>query len=369
MNYSTNDAWSGKTSAHEPGDLGPESSAKPATLVTDVHNGSFLDPLSSASAWATSAEATPSMPRSQHRLQLASDLPTHTPRASHAKAAKPTETRQAEVFQDVDQILFRDDDVSTTRPTSRLHTQPNGRSSSPHGTEIAKANEDSQGDDDDDAFEYPGHRDLTFEPEIRLADVDPDEEAEAEEFHYPELARENERGSLPNAAVVKAEAHQSTSPLLTEDQNEILAAQAKRPQICTVSDGSFSGFAFIDFTRLHRLCSSGTLEALQQYFREITADPPHGAGVSAFFLANEPNPTSGLTPLHYAAKEGKLDVLKWLVEDVGALVEIEDREGEVSVSIEKQRTSARALEELTPWRRWPRRLLCTKLLWQAVSPS
>lgn len=82
----------------------------------------------------------------------------------------------------------------------------------------------------------------------------------------------------------------------------------------------------VDYTLLHRLCLSGSLEPLQHFF----ADTIETSQVSSFVLANEPNPTSGLMPIHYAAKEGKLEILKWLVADVGALVDIEDREGEVS---------------------------------------
>lgn len=82
----------------------------------------------------------------------------------------------------------------------------------------------------------------------------------------------------------------------------------------------------IDYSQLHQLCLSASLESLQQFF----AHTIQISQVSSFVLANEPNPTSGLMPIHYAAKEGKMEILKWLVQDVGALIEIEDREGEVS---------------------------------------
>lgn len=82
----------------------------------------------------------------------------------------------------------------------------------------------------------------------------------------------------------------------------------------------------IDHARLSHLCSTGPLSALQAFFASTAAE----AGTSSFALANEANPASGYSPLHYAAREGKLEIAKWLVEECGALVEMEDREGEVS---------------------------------------
>ncbi|KAK0532640.1 hypothetical protein OC834_002535 [Tilletia horrida] len=80
-----------------------------------------------------------------------------------------------------------------------------------------------------------------------------------------------------------------------------------------------------------RLCSTGPLAAVQDFFASASAEPPAGAGISAFALANEPHPTTGLVPLHYAAKEGRLDIVRWLVSDAGAMVDLEDRDGETAL--------------------------------------
>src|SRR5581483_5501126 len=47
---------------------------------------------------------------------------------------------------------------------------------------------------------------------------------------------------------------------------------------------------------------------------------------SAFLLANEASQSSGLTPLHYAASRGHLDSGKWLIDDAGAIVDLEEQD-------------------------------------------
>ncbi len=47
-----------------------------------------------------------------------------------------------------------------------------------------------------------------------------------------------------------------------------------------------------------------------------------------FALANDPNPSNGLVPLHFASREGQTDIVRWLITEAGAIVEMEDREGE-----------------------------------------
>ncbi|CAI2184165.1 13535_t:CDS:2 [Funneliformis geosporum] len=60
---------------------------------------------------------------------------------------------------------------------------------------------------------------------------------------------------------------------------------------------------------------------------------PHGSGeaTSAFLLANEASPSSGLTPLHYAASRGHLEIVKWLIDEAGAIVDLEDQTGETAL--------------------------------------
>lgn len=62
--------------------------------------------------------------------------------------------------------------------------------------------------------------------------------------------------------------------------------------------------------------------------KELLAPQGSGETSSAFLLANDFSPSSGLTPLHYAASRGHYDIVKWLI-DAGAIVDLEDQTGEV----------------------------------------
>ncbi|TIC56544.1 putative rsec15 [Wallemia mellicola] len=51
----------------------------------------------------------------------------------------------------------------------------------------------------------------------------------------------------------------------------------------------------------------------------------------SFTQSNETNKRSGITPLHAASTNGHLDAVKYLIEEAGAIVELEDREGETAL--------------------------------------
>ncbi|CBQ72642.1 conserved hypothetical protein [Sporisorium reilianum SRZ2] len=84
----------------------------------------------------------------------------------------------------------------------------------------------------------------------------------------------------------------------------------------------------IDYDTLAELCSRGALSDLQSFFEEACSSSSQAGGVSMFALSNDPNPSNGLVPLHFAAKEGQTDIVRWLITEAGAIVEMEDREGE-----------------------------------------
>ncbi|GJE84451.1 ankyrin unc44 [Phanerochaete sordida] len=78
---------------------------------------------------------------------------------------------------------------------------------------------------------------------------------------------------------------------------------------------------------LQAAASSGDLSLLQKLFRTAlqTGD------VEPFALANDASPRTGLTALHAASSRGYLDIVKWLVEECGAIPDIEDKEGETAL--------------------------------------
>ncbi|CAO1614422.1 unnamed protein product [Parajaminaea phylloscopi] len=288
-----------------------------------LSNESWADPLSSASAWASSNDVAPSTPLHRPYDDMRTESPLQTPRASQFKTLGNGRASRAELFQDVDQVLFRDDKDS--RLGSSSPTLPVRQPGSPgHRGTVSISKADADDEEDEDNFAYPGYssapqhsvasprkENSNQESETRSDSEEGDEEESS--FHYPtqESDAEDELGR---------DTHPTTTP--SDSQANGKAAE---------QSNELSAPAAVDFPRLHQLCIAGQLEPLQHFFRQATAPAPEGAGVSGFFLANEPHPTSGLTPLHHAAKEGRLDIVKWLVEDVGALVEMEDREGETAL--------------------------------------
>ncbi|CAG8470856.1 26294_t:CDS:2 [Dentiscutata erythropus] len=51
----------------------------------------------------------------------------------------------------------------------------------------------------------------------------------------------------------------------------------------------------------------------------------------SFLLANEANLDSGLSPLHYAASRGHLEIVKFLVTEASSIIDLEDQTGETAL--------------------------------------
>lgn len=96
---------------------------------------------------------------------------------------------------------------------------------------------------------------------------------------------------------------------------------------------------------LYAAASSGDLRQLQNVFKKAHDT----AQIEPFALANDASPRTGLTTLHAAASRGYLDIVTWrksvycfiwspswlktfflVVEECGAMPDLEDKEGEVS---------------------------------------
>ncbi|RIB16379.1 hypothetical protein C2G38_1515550 [Gigaspora rosea] len=80
---------------------------------------------------------------------------------------------------------------------------------------------------------------------------------------------------------------------------------------------------------IHEATAAGNMARVKELL------DPRGSGeaTSAFLLANEASSSSGLTPLHYAASRGHLEIVKWLIIDAGAIVDLEDQTGELTVDM------------------------------------
>ncbi|KDQ64736.1 hypothetical protein JAAARDRAFT_236745 [Jaapia argillacea MUCL 33604] len=82
--------------------------------------------------------------------------------------------------------------------------------------------------------------------------------------------------------------------------------------------------------QLEALCaaaSSGNLTLVQNLFHHAKQNER----IEAFELANDASARTGLTALHGAASRGHLEVVRWLIEDCGALADGDDKEGETAL--------------------------------------
>jgi len=151
------------------------------------------------------------------------------------------------------------------------------------------------------------------------------------------ISQENQDQAIIASSSAKAEEEESDDdddepfiysssqpqPNLTPSNPETLPTPSPPPSLPSIP---------IDHSLLSTLSSQGPLSSLEEFFSNLTSPSEVWTPISNFALANEPNPHSGLglTPLHYAAKCGKVDICKWLV-GKGAMVGLEDGEGEVSL--------------------------------------
>ncbi|EMD40637.1 hypothetical protein CERSUDRAFT_43468 [Gelatoporia subvermispora B] len=76
---------------------------------------------------------------------------------------------------------------------------------------------------------------------------------------------------------------------------------------------------------LNAAAATGDLKCVQDAFRKAVEND----NVDPFSLANDASPRSGLTALHTAARRGHINIVKWLMEECGAMSDVEDKEGEV----------------------------------------
>ncbi|TKA55447.1 hypothetical protein B0A53_02373 [Rhodotorula sp. CCFEE 5036] len=126
------------------------------------------------------------------------------------------------------------------------------------------------------------------------------------------------------------------------DQSPLAARVALTPKqpssLSRRSTATVSSSSSYDLTTrknlIARAAADGDLARLDALVVRGANDGLDGAGEqhrSVFALANEPNPHTGLAPIHFAAQNGHEDVVKWLVEQAGALPDLEDADGETAL--------------------------------------
>lgn len=166
-----------------------------------------------------------------------------------------------------------------------------------------------------------------------------DQEEDQDDFVYPgadspssgQAAVQDEQQAVTDSQTTTSLTKQESDP---EPSSTSLSAPAEAEHIVvgSAAEQSLTSSApaetavHIDYDTLAQLCSRGPLSDLQSFFH--TAQE---SGLSMFSLSNDPNPGNGLVPLHFAAKDGKTDIVRWLITQAGAIVEMEDREGETAL--------------------------------------
>ncbi|KAG2152105.1 hypothetical protein BD769DRAFT_1623744 [Suillus cothurnatus] len=157
----------------------------------------------------------------------------------------------------------------------------------------------------------------------------PESDSEEEEFVYPGTTEETDvvtSGGKPPSeeevatsnAAPEAEQEQMpvSPPVVPADLITSPVSQSAAPAQPHPSPAQLEA--------LSAAASSGDLSLLKKLFQTAS----QGGEVEAFSLSNDASSRTGFTVLHAAASRGYLDIVKWLVEDCGAIPDLEDREGE-----------------------------------------
>lgn len=152
---------------------------------------------------------------------------------------------------------------------------------------------------------------------------DVSDQSDEEGFTYPESDSEEEEFVYPGTTEeTAAVAGGGGPPSLEEAATSIADPEAGQKQM-PVSHPMVP----VDLEALSAAASSGDLSLLKKLFQTAS----QGGEVEAFSLSNDASSRTGFTVLHAAASRGYLDIVKWLVEDCGAIPDLEDREGETAL--------------------------------------
>ncbi|KAF8605304.1 hypothetical protein BDV93DRAFT_490619 [Ceratobasidium sp. AG-I] len=135
--------------------------------------------------------------------------------------------------------------------------------------------------------------------------VEPAEDDDEEEFVYPGSPEPPEPVTDPLSV-------RPDDPPLTLAIPTVVESQPQSPQPTSAQ-----------LDAIYRAATAGSLLEIQSLFADTR--------IPAFALANDAAPRTGLTALHAAASRGKLAVVRWLVEECGAMADLEDKEGETAL--------------------------------------
>ncbi|KAK7695501.1 hypothetical protein QCA50_000137 [Cerrena zonata] len=196
---------------------------------------------------------------------------------------------------------------------------------------------------DDESFHYQELGTIE-EATTPLPDTPPDtlpgDESEEEAFVYPATSTEPESDTLhPLATTFEADhdaipeldiRNATSSPHLSSTSAVVSTElQNTSPSIVPtpITPKSPVHPSPAQLEALQSASAAGDLKLLQNLFRNAL----QSGELEPFALANDASARTGQTALHAASSRGYLDVVKWLIEECGAIPDIEDKEGETAL--------------------------------------
>jgi Ankyrin repeats (many copies) len=182
-----------------------------------------------------------------------------------------------------------------------------------------------------------------------------DDEEEEEAFVYPNVGDNDAASDAPpvqTSDIVTSIAFPSDSQLTVPIESSVLtlspsttlreASPPRSPQDSSPAPLPQTHATPAQLEALYAAASSGDLPLLQRIIRNASQT----GNIEPFSLVNDASSRTGLTGLHAAASRGYLNIVKWrknarfpshsipdetyvVVEDCGAIPDLEDKEGEV----------------------------------------
>ncbi|KAI5119908.1 hypothetical protein M0805_003712 [Coniferiporia weirii] len=194
---------------------------------------------------------------------------------------------------------------------------------------------DTDNDEDDEGFKYPDNDDSVSGHEAEHEPEDSDEE----EFTYPVSPEDT-------PAEVDLEASSSASPSPAQVQEQQVQHQPEplpdlpspepqselQPEFQSGSQPQSQPQPPVHATaaQLEALYAAG-LSGDLGLLKKLVDDATSTGEFEAFTLVNDASPRTGLTVVHAAASRGRMNALKWLIEDCGGIPDLEDKEGETAL--------------------------------------
>lgn len=172
-----------------------------------------------------------------------------------------------------------------------------------------------------------------FEVSSLAAAIETDQDSDNEEggFVYPSAADDSDEDFVYPATSENATVNDQSLPTPPPEQATSVPESTTHPPsplgppLYPIQNQSHPSPA-----QLEALCaaaSSGDLVLLKKLFSTALQTNE----LEPFALANDASSRTGFTALHSAASRGFLDIVRWLIEECGAMPDLEDREGETAL--------------------------------------